>query len=154
MTYELTAYGTLAHNIWVNGKPNQVMYLVGHSATMTTREIMFFFIKTCLSFVAYTFVDPSLFFISLLVQYCYAYALGHFSCFDGITRSWIAVYKSIPEEWQTGLIVPVWKRKGYIHDPGKYRDITLLSHILKVFVTDVGVCVCKVAQTRGGSYLI
>ena len=67
---------------------------------------------------------------------------------------WIAVYKSIPEEWQTGLIVPVWKRKGYIHDPGKYRDITLLSHILKVFVTDVGVCVCKVAQARGGTYLM
>ena len=35
----------------------------------------------------------------------------------------------IPEEWQTGLIVPVWKRKG---DPGKYQGITLLSHVLKV----------------------
>ena len=66
---------------------------------------------------------------------------------------WIAVYKSIPEEWQTELIVPVWKRKGYIHAPGKYRD-KLLSHILKVFVTDFGVCVCKVPQARGGPYAI
>ena len=38
----------------------------------------------------------------------------------------------IPEEWRTGLIVPVWKRKGDVHNPGKYRGITLLSHILKV----------------------
>ena len=38
----------------------------------------------------------------------------------------------IPEEWRMGLIVPVWKRKGDVHDPGKYRGITLLSHVLKV----------------------
>ena len=38
----------------------------------------------------------------------------------------------IPEEWWTGLIVPVWKRKGNVHDPGKYRGITLLSYVLKV----------------------
>ena len=31
-----------------------------------------------------------------------------------------------------GLIVPVWKRKGDVHDPGKYRGITLLSNVLKV----------------------
>ena len=31
-----------------------------------------------------------------------------------------------------GLIVPVWKRKGYVHDLGKYRGITLLSHVLKI----------------------
>ena len=38
----------------------------------------------------------------------------------------------IPEEWRTGLIVTVWKRKGAVHDPGKYRGITLLSHVLKM----------------------
>ena len=38
----------------------------------------------------------------------------------------------IPREWQTGLIVPIWKRKGDVHDPGKYRGITLLSHVLKL----------------------
>ena len=38
----------------------------------------------------------------------------------------------IQEEWQTGLIIPVLKRKGDVHDHGKYRDNTLLSHVLKV----------------------
>ena len=31
-----------------------------------------------------------------------------------------------------GLILPIWKRKGDVHDRGKYRGITLLSHILKL----------------------
>ena len=25
----------------------------------------------------------------------------------------------VPEEWRTGLIVPIWKRKGDVQDPGK-----------------------------------
>ena len=37
-----------------------------------------------------------------------------------------------PEDWRTGLIVPIWKRKGDAQDPGKYRGITLLSHIMKL----------------------
>ena len=38
----------------------------------------------------------------------------------------------IPKEWRMGLIVPIWKRKkGDVHDPGKYRGITLLSQVLK-----------------------
>ena len=28
-------------------------------------------------------------------------------------------------------IVPIWKRKGDVHDPGKKKGITLLSHVLK-----------------------
>ncbi len=31
-----------------------------------------------------------------------------------------------------GLIVPIWKRKGDVHDPGKHRGIQLLSHVLKL----------------------
>ena len=31
-----------------------------------------------------------------------------------------------------GLTVPKWRRKGDIHDPGKYRGITLLSQVLKL----------------------
>ncbi len=31
-----------------------------------------------------------------------------------------------------GLIVPIWKRKGDVHDPGKNRGITLLSQVLKL----------------------
>ena len=38
----------------------------------------------------------------------------------------------IPKEWRMGLIVPIWKRKGDVHDPGKYRGITLLSQLLKL----------------------
>ena len=34
---------------------------------------------------------------------------------------------SIPEEWGMGLIVPIWKRKGDVHEPGKCREIKLLS---------------------------
>ena len=26
----------------------------------------------------------------------------------------------IPKEWRTGLIVLLWKKKGDVHDPGKY----------------------------------
>ena len=38
----------------------------------------------------------------------------------------------IPKEWTMGLIVPIWKRKGDVHDPRKYRGITLLSQVLKL----------------------
>ena len=38
----------------------------------------------------------------------------------------------IPKEWGMGLIVPIWKRKGDVHDQGKYRGITLLSQVLKL----------------------
>ncbi len=31
-----------------------------------------------------------------------------------------------------GQIVPIRKRKGDVHDPGKYRDIELLSQALKL----------------------
>ena len=38
----------------------------------------------------------------------------------------------IPKEWRMGLIVPIWKRKGDVNDPGKYSGITLLSQVLKL----------------------
>ena len=38
----------------------------------------------------------------------------------------------IPKEWSLGLIVPLCKSKGDVHDPGKYRGITLLSQVLKL----------------------
>ena len=31
-----------------------------------------------------------------------------------------------------GLIVPMWNRTGEVHNPGKYRGITLLSQVLKL----------------------
>ena len=38
----------------------------------------------------------------------------------------------IPVEWRTGLIIPIRKMKGDVHDPGKYRGIPLLSQVLKL----------------------
>ena len=33
---------------------------------------------------------------------------------------------------ENGLIVPMWKRKGYLHYPRKYRGMKLLSQVLKL----------------------
>ena len=40
----------------------------------------------------------------------------------------------IPKDWRMGVIGPIWKRKGDVHDPEKYRGITyiLLSQVLKM----------------------
>ena len=39
----------------------------------------------------------------------------------------------IPDEWRLALIVPIWKGKGSVQDPRKYRGITLISQVQKVF---------------------
>ena len=38
----------------------------------------------------------------------------------------------ITTEWQRGVIVPIGKGKGDIHDLGRYRGITLRSQSLKL----------------------
>ena len=43
----------------------------------------------------------------------------------------VCMHGRIPKEWGMGLIVPIWKMKGDVHDPGKYRGITLLSQVLQ-----------------------
>ena len=35
-------------------------------------------------------------------------------------------------KWRIRLIIPIWKMKWDVHDPGKYRTITLLSQVLKL----------------------
>ena len=35
----------------------------------------------------------------------------------------------IPKEWRICMNVPMWKRKGDVHDTEKYRSITLLSQV-------------------------
>ena len=37
----------------------------------------------------------------------------------------------IHKEWRMGLIVPIWKRKGDVHDPGNYIQVLkLLERVL------------------------
>ena len=38
----------------------------------------------------------------------------------------------VSEEWRTGLIVSMWKKKGDVQAPRKYRGITLVSHTMKL----------------------
>ena len=38
----------------------------------------------------------------------------------------------ISKVWNVGLIVPIWKMKGDVHDPQKYTIITLLVQVLKL----------------------
>ena len=38
----------------------------------------------------------------------------------------------IPKERRMDLIVPTWKRKRDVHDPGNYRGITILSQVPKL----------------------
>ena len=46
--------------------------------------------------------------------------------------------RKVPEDWRTGLIFPIWKRKGDAQEPGKYGGITLLSHIMKLLERILG----------------
>ena len=50
----------------------------------------------------------------------------------------------VPEEWRTGLIVPIWKKNG---DPGKY---TLLSHIMKLLERILDVRIRKKVEQELG----
>ena len=43
----------------------------------------------------------------------------------------------IPKEWSMGLTVPIWKRKGDVYGPGKYRDIPLLSQVQNLLERDL-----------------
>ena len=56
----------------------------------------------------------------------------------------------VPEEWRTGLIVPIWKKKGDVQDPGKYRGITLLSHIMKLLEKILDVRIRKKVEQELG----
>ena len=56
----------------------------------------------------------------------------------------------VPEEWRTGLIVPIWKKKGDVQDPWKYRGITLLSHIMKLLERILDVRIRKKVEQEFG----
>ena len=41
----------------------------------------------------------------------------------------------MPTEWLISLIVPLYKNKGDIQDINNYRGITLLSYMVKLFIS-------------------
>ena len=51
-----------------------------------------------------------------------------------LTRVIQAVWrdKKIPDEWKESVMVPIFKKKGSIHECGNYRGIKLLSHCMKI----------------------
>ena len=56
----------------------------------------------------------------------------------------------IPTERRRGLIVPIWKGKGDIHDPGRYRGITLLSQALKLMERILDATVRHIVESKLG----
>ena len=40
--------------------------------------------------------------------------------------------KSMPEEWKTSVVVPIFKGKGGVMDCGAYRRVKLLEHAIKI----------------------
>ena len=43
----------------------------------------------------------------------------------------------VPSDWYIGIIIPLYKNKGSIDDPEKYRGITLLSCLGKLFTSAI-----------------
>ena len=41
--------------------------------------------------------------------------------------------RRVPQDWQRSIIVPLWKKKGSKRDCSKYRGISLLSHVGKMY---------------------
>ena len=40
--------------------------------------------------------------------------------------------KGMPEEWQTSVVVPIFKGKGDVMNCGAYRGVKLLEHAMKI----------------------
>ena len=56
----------------------------------------------------------------------------------------------LSEEWRTGLIVPIWKKKEDVQDPAKYRGIALLNHIMKLLERILDVRIRKKVEQELG----
>jgi hypothetical protein len=41
--------------------------------------------------------------------------------------------RTVPADWQKAVVVPIWKKKGSKKDCETYREISLLSHVGKMF---------------------
>ena len=46
--------------------------------------------------------------------------------------------------------MPIWKGKGDIHDPGRYRGITLLCQALKLMERMLGARVRHIVESKTG----
>ena len=47
---------------------------------------------------------------------------------------------SIPEDWKSSVVLPIYKGKGAPMECGSYRGITLLEHAMKVVESIFAVC--------------
>jgi len=39
----------------------------------------------------------------------------------------------MPEEWRRSILVPIFKNKGHIQSCSNYREIKLMSHMMKLW---------------------
>ena len=60
---------------------------------------------------------------------------------------------SVLEEWRAGLFVSIWNRKGDVQDPGKYRGIMLLSHVMKVLERILDARIRKFRDRRRAAWI-
>lgn len=54
----------------------------------------------------------------------------------------------VPAEWGTGLIIPIFKKKGSPQDANNYRGVTLLSCLGKLFTVCINVRLTKFADSK------
>ena len=40
--------------------------------------------------------------------------------------------RGMPDEWKTGMIVPICKEKGDVMSCGSYTEVKLLEHVMKI----------------------
>ncbi|VDO19547.1 unnamed protein product [Heligmosomoides polygyrus] len=45
----------------------------------------------------------------------------------------VVVEKKVPDSWQIGTTIPIWKKKGSPANYISYSPIRLLSHSMKIF---------------------
>ena len=70
----------------------------------------------------------------------------------GLTRLFNVCFTTgeMPTEWRRRVIVPIWKGKGDIHDPGRYRGITLLNQALKLMERILDARVRHIVESKIG----
>ena len=57
---------------------------------------------------------------------------------------------SIPDSWKTGIIKPIYKKKGPKDDPDSYRPISILSCMAKLFTAVLNNRLIKYLEENNG----